>query len=142
MATKLGRSATCGKEEVRTRFTHAQKFLEVAGLVAGEADDGIDPASASVAAALAILAGIAASDAACCLALNKRSRNENHAQAPAYLRSITGGGKAADALSELISLKDTAHCGVINISSKELKVAMRRATSLVDFAQSVFDAAQ
>lgn len=57
-----------------------------------------------------------------------------------FLRTITGGGKAADALSELNSLKDTAHYGVINISSKELKVAMRRATTLVDFAQSLFDA--
>jgi hypothetical protein len=61
MATKLVRSATCGKEEARTRVAHAQKFLEVAALVASETEDGIDPASASVAAALAILAGVAAS---------------------------------------------------------------------------------
>lgn len=141
MATKLGRSATCGKDEARTRFAHAQKFLEVAGLVASEAEDGIDPASASVAAALAILAGIAASDAACCLALKMRSRSENHAQAAVYLKSINGGGKAAAAFSELISLKDTAHYGVINISSRDLQVAMRRATTMVEFAQSLFDAA-
>lgn len=140
MPTKLGRGGECGKPQALARFAHAQKFLDVAELVASEAADGIDPASASVAAALAILAGIAASDAACCLVLNKRPRGESHAQAADFLRTITGGGKAADALSELNSLKDTAHYGVINISSKELKVAMRRATTLVDFAQSLFDA--
>lgn len=139
MPTKLGRSGECGKPQALARFAHSQKFLEVAELVASEAADGIDPASASVAAALAILAGIAASDAACCLVLNKRARGESHAQAADFLRTIAGGSKAAVALSELNSLKDTAHYGVINISSKELKVAMRRATTLVDFAQSRFD---
>lgn len=140
MATKLSRSAECGKPQAIARFAHAQKFLEVAELVASEAADGIDPASASVAAALAILAGIAASDTACCLVLKQRSRGEGHDQAADFLRSITGGGRAADALSELISLKNTAHYGVINVSNASLKVAMRRAATLVDFAQSLFDA--
>ena len=141
MASKLGRSAECGKPHAITRFAQAQKFLEVAELVAREAADGIDPASASVAAALAILAGIAASDAGCCLALQKRSRGEGHGQAANFLRSIAGGDKAADALSELISFKDTAHYGVINVTKESLKVIMRRAATLVGFAQSLFDAA-
>ena len=140
MAAKLGRSAECGKQQALARFAHAQKFLEAAGLVASEAADGINPASASVAAALAVLAGIAASDASCCLKLGRRSRGEGHDQAADFLREIVGGNKPADALSQLISLKDTAHYGVINISDAELKVAMRRAQTLVDFAQSLFDA--
>lgn len=45
---------------------HARRFLDVAELAAGEVD-GQDYASA--AAARAVLAGIAASDAACCRAL-------------------------------------------------------------------------
>lgn len=75
---KLGRSALCGKPEARTRLSHAEKFLEVAELVESEALKGLEPASASVAAALAILAGIAASDAACCAKLGMRSRGGDH----------------------------------------------------------------
>ena len=45
------------------RLDHARKFREVAELVAGEGEDtGYNPTTA----ALAVLAGIAASDAACC----------------------------------------------------------------------------
>ena len=140
MAAKLIRSAECGKPEAAARFAHAQKFLEAADLVAGEAADGINLASASVAAALAVLAGIAASDAACCLKLGKRSRGEGHHQGADFLRKIIGGEKPADALTRLISLKDTAQYGVINISDAELTIAMRRARTLVEFAQSLFDA--
>ena len=96
MAAKLSRSVECGKPEAATRFAHAQKFLEAADLVAGEAAD--------------------------------------------FLRKVIGGEKPGDALTQLISLKDTARYGVINISDPELKIAMRRARTLMEFAQSLFDA--
>ena len=86
------------------------------------------------------MAGIAASDACCCLKLGQRSRGEGHHQAADFLREIVGGDKPADALTQLNSLKDTAQYGVINISDAELKIAMRRARTLVEFAQSLFDA--
>ena len=96
IAAKLSRSGECGKPEAVARFVHAQKFLEAADLVAGEAAD--------------------------------------------FSRKIKGGEKPGDALTQLISLKDTAQYGVINISDAELKIAMRRARTLVEFAQSLFDA--
>jgi hypothetical protein len=137
---KLSRSAPCGKPEARTRFSQAEKFLEVAELVESEALAGLEPASASVAAALAILAGIAASDAACCAKLGMRSRGDDHQQAQAFLKQITSdGAKAASHLSELISKKDTAHYGVINISQTELKKLMRRAQFMVEFAKAAVD---
>src|SRR5687768_6810213 len=55
------RTQTCGRAAARTRLAQARKFLEVADLVATERE--IDE-STSVAAALAVLAGIAAADAA------------------------------------------------------------------------------
>jgi len=59
----------------------------VAELVAGEHEI---PESRSVAAALAVLAGIAASDAACCAALGRRSRGDDHRQAvPSQLAGLT-----------------------------------------------------
>jgi hypothetical protein len=48
------------------RLDNAQKSLEVAELAAAEQEI---PASRSVAAALAVLSGIASADAACCAAL-------------------------------------------------------------------------
>jgi hypothetical protein len=65
-------TAKCDRSDARIRLTHAKKFLEVAEMVAAE-EDSIS-ASASVATALAVLAGIAASDAACCASLERRSR--------------------------------------------------------------------
>lgn len=59
------RTEDCGPIQARSRLEQAEKFHEVAELAATEGDD-VD-ASRSVAAALAVLAGIAASDAACCV---------------------------------------------------------------------------
>jgi hypothetical protein len=104
-------------------------------LVAGEEEI---PASRSVAAALAVLAGIAAADAACCAALTRRSRGEDHREAAALLRQIVpGGDRAAKALIELLNLKDTAQYGLIPITRRELTTALRRAKRLLDFADDV-----
>lgn len=111
MTRKKGRTQTCGPPQARTRLAHAQKFLEVAELVATERE--IEE-SASCAAALAVLAGIAASDAACCAVLRRRARGQDHMQAADLLEQIEPNGKAAArALRELIDLEDTAHYGLI-----------------------------
>ena len=55
------------------------------------------------------MAGTAASDAACCAALGRHSRGDDHRQAADLLREIVDGGeKAATALVDLINLKDAA----------------------------------
>ena len=61
-----GRVVTCTRAECRTRRDQARAFLEVAELVLTE-----DRREAHVAAALAVLAGIAAADAVCGLSLGK-----------------------------------------------------------------------
>lgn len=128
------RQQPCGAVDARTRLAHARKFLEVAELVAGE--DVLE--SRSVSAALAVLAGIAAADAACCAALGRRSRSQNHHDAEALLIQIVPDGKTAAAkLRSLITLKDTAHYGLIDVSAQKLTAALRQATQLVDWSQSV-----
>lgn len=62
-------------------MARAREFLEVAELVVDEKDEDASFLYASSAASLAVLAGIAASDAACCKALQERSRSENHRDA-------------------------------------------------------------
>ena len=94
---------------------------------------------ASSAAALAVLAGIAASDAACCRMLFRSG------PAPRIIvmqsvswPEITPGGKgAADDLRELLNLKDKAQYGFLAMSVPEVRKVMRRAGRLVEFAAGV-----
>jgi hypothetical protein len=132
--TKRGsRTQPCDRAQARTRLENAQKSLEVAELAAGEAEI---PASRSVAAALAVLSGIASADAACCAALGRRSRGEDHREAAALLREIVpAGDRAARALTDLLNLKDTAQYGLIPITQRQLTAALRRAKTLLDFAR-------
>jgi hypothetical protein len=90
----------------------AREFLEVAELVVDEKDQDASFVYASSAASLAVLAGIAASDAACCKVLQERSRSENHRDAEQLLAQIDPGGKkAAGDLRELLNLKDKRSTG-------------------------------
>ncbi len=92
----------------------------------------------SVAAALAVLAGIAAADAACCHALGRRSRSDNRHDAEALIETITPGGKsAASALRRLLNLKDEAHYGFYAVRRPSLIAAMRQARTLIEFAGDV-----
>jgi hypothetical protein len=96
------------------------------------------PASRSVAAAIAVSSGIASADAACCAALGRRSRGDNHREAAALLRQIVpDGDRAAKALIELLDLKDTAQYGLIPISQRQLTTTLRRAKTLLEFAGEV-----
>ena len=134
MTRKTSRTQACGRLEARTRLAHARKFLEVAELTATERDIS---ESGSVAAALAVLAGIAASDAACCGALGRRSRGQDHHDAEQLVAQIQpGGAKAAEELRRILDLKDSAHYGLIDVSGENLKRVLRLAKSLVDFAQA------
>jgi hypothetical protein len=130
-----GRTQRCSENDARSRIAHARKFLEVAELAAGEGDD-IEYSSPS--AALAVLAGIAASDAACCRALGRRSRGQNHRQAIELLEQVEPGGKdAASSLRRLLGLKDEAHYGLFDVGGQDLQAALRQARALVDFAGEI-----
>ncbi len=134
MTSRSGRTQPCDRTHARTRLDNAEKSLEVAELASAEEEI---PASRSVAAALAVLSGIASADAACCAALGRRSRGDDHHEAAALLRQIVEGERAAKALLELINLKDTAQYGLIPITKRELTTTLRRARTLLDFAREV-----
>ena len=132
---RRGRTQRCDRPQARMRFDNAQKALEVAELVAGEHEI---PASRSVAAALAVLSGIASADAACCAALGRRSRGDDHREAAALLRQIVpSGDRAAKALIDLLNLKDTAQYGLIPITRRQLTTTLRRARTQLDFAAEI-----
>lgn len=130
------RTQTCGEPQALQRFARARSFLEVATLTADESDPALEFGAA--AASIAILAGIAAADAACCRALGYRSRSQDHHDAERLLTQIEPGGKkAASCLRQLISLKDSAHYGFVSVNAAELKRSLRQAERLVAFAEQV-----
>lgn len=129
------RTQSCSRDDARTRLEHARKFLDVATLIA---EPGQDLEYSSAAAALAVLAGIAASDAACCQVLGRRSRGQDHRQAVDLVGQIEpGGADAARALGRLLNLKDQAHYGLFDIAGKDLQAALRQAEALVTFVGDV-----
>jgi hypothetical protein len=130
--SKAPRSRSCDAADARKRFGDAEKYLEVAGSVAGE--DSLE--AQNVATGLAVLAGIAAADAACCKTLGESSRDPDHREAAALLRRIASGGDtAANHFERLVGLKDKAHYSFINVSGQDQVAALRRAGHLVEFAR-------
>jgi hypothetical protein len=128
MVRKRGRTAACTAEDARRRLEEAREFLDTAEVVD----------SANVAVSNAVLAGIAASDAACCSALGERSRGQDHSAAVELVTLVEPGGRdAGRSLQRLLSQKDAAQYGVARVSASTRKTALRQATALVDFATAV-----
>ncbi len=133
MSGRTGRTQDCSAAEARGRLAKARKFLEVGELVQEIAEDG-DEESASVSSALFVLAGIAAADAACCHALGRRSRAQDHHDAEALVSEIAADGSH---LRRLLNLKDEAHYGFYAVGGGKLRAASRQAQAVVDFADAV-----
>jgi hypothetical protein len=130
--TPQGRTQDCNRAQAVVRLTQARAFLDVAVLVSGEDDE---LANDNVAAALAVLAGIAAADAACCGTLGRRSRGQDHRQALQLVAQAGTDGKTLSrALGRLLDIKDNAHYGMIYVGPQQAKTALRHATALVDGA--------
>lgn len=111
-------------------MTGAEVVLEF-----GQLDDVELPA---VAAALAVLTGIAAADSACCAALGTRARGQDHKQALALVATVVpNGDQMARDLSRLLDKKDGAHYGVITTTPNEAADMLNWARRLVSNASEV-----
>ena len=129
-----GRTETCGKTEARTRLAHARAFVDTAALVLGVHDEG----SENVAASLAVLAGIAASDASCCAALGRRPRGQDHREAVTLLAGIAAvGAEMGKDLARLLDVKDNAHYGVLFVSAKVSAQSVKWGQRMVAAAETV-----
>lgn len=126
-----GRTEALTSAQARTRLRQAEKFSEVAALVI---DEPVDSAP-GVAAALAVLAGIAAADAVCGAVLGQRSRGQDHRQAADLLHGVNpDGAPMAKALRELLDLKDASHYAPIMLTRRQGQTALRRAETLIAHA--------
>lgn len=144
------RRQTCTATDARARLRQAEACLEVAQLVMTETARPEDYDYNHVAAGLAVLAAIAASDALCCQLLGERSRGQNHREAIDLLGTVrfgTGDEKAragrartlAGSLGVALDLKDVSHYGMTLLQSPQVKTLIRAAKRLVDAAKSVVE---
>ena len=110
----------------------ARAYLETAELAASERREGFS----NVTAGLAILAGVAASDAICCVRLGRYHRGEDHRHATELLQAATPDGRElAIRLERLLGLKDTAHYGATLVTYLDANQAVRWARQLLGRAQ-------
>jgi hypothetical protein len=125
------RTSDCTPAQARSRLQQAEAFVTAGDLVL---TDDTDSATPGVAAALAVLAGVAASDAACCAKLRKRARGQDHAEAITVLRSVVPhGAEMAKDLARLLAAKDESHYGLALVDrgrARRLVGYARRMTEL------------
>lgn len=129
------RTSPCSAADAQNRFTQARKFAEVARLVA---DEGHDVEFSSAATSLCVLAGIAASDAACCKELGERARGQDHREAAELLERVEPGGReVSQSLRKLLNVKDKSQYAFTDVGGSELRAALRQAESLLTFAEGI-----
>ncbi|MFZ2501737.1 MAG: hypothetical protein WAW88_03550 [Nocardioides sp.] len=126
MATERSRRGS--PTDARNRRIIAARYLEVAELAATEEGPGAN----NVVVGIAVLAGIAASDAVCLAATGSRYAGEDHAEAARVLgRASRELGKE---LAKLVRLKPGAHYGSAFISTEDRTRALRAVVKLVEAA--------
>lgn len=129
---KQSRTSGCGAVEARARLRTARAYLEVAELVLTEQTR---EEFLNVSAGLAVLAGIAAADAICCIRLRSRHRADDHRGAASLLEQATKDGRLlATTLLRLLDVKDAAHYGVIVVATRKARDTTRWAARLVERA--------
>lgn len=132
------RTQDCNRHDAQNRLAQAAKFVEVAELVL---DDISSPTNPGVAASLAVLAGIAASDAACCAKLRKRARGQSHEEAVAVLKTVAPDGpEMAKDLGRLLQRKDDSHYGIAFVSKSDATDMVVWAKRLAEMARAAVEA--
>ena len=119
MSRPVSRTSTCSDADARNRLQQAQAFLNTAELVLSDDSEAAHP---GVASALAVLSGIAATDAACCARLKQRARGQDHREAIRLVGSVEPGGtEMAKHLRTLLTRKDDAHYGLHLVSRRDAR---------------------
>jgi len=115
-----------------TRLSDARAFLQQANLSLRLVDG---PRRNSTVVSSAVLAGIAASDAACALALGVVSAGA-HDQAVKLLARVSGSTRAVGDLSKLVAIKTAAQYTGKSMAERQSTDAIMRALRLIVFAES------
>lgn len=126
-----GKTIKADAEVAKTRLDAARAFASVADLVYAEPDDPVLPLR-GVAAAVAVLGGIAAADVICCVRLGEMFRGEDHAQAVDLLtRAHPEGARVKNDFVRLLGIKDKVHYQAIIVTPTEAATAIRQAKRIL-----------
>jgi len=125
------RSGPCDAGEARRRREVAEKYLEAGELMAEEPE----AAAGNVVVGIAVLAGIAAGDAICCVRLGERYRGTDHSEAVRLLARTDRD--LSDELAKLVRLKPTSHYGFSFVTEDNRRQALRAASKLVRRARQL-----
>ena len=137
MTERKGRAPGCSRADATTRLRQAEAFVNVAELAL---DDDTDTAGPGAVAALAVLAGIAASDAACCARLGVRARGRDHRLAVDLVSQVRPhGASLAKDLGRLLAAKDDAHYGLALVAPIKAKQLLGYAQRMVGHARQVLE---
>ena len=138
MARSKTRMQSCDRSDALNRLAQAESFLLAAELIVG---DDSDDATPSVAASLAVLGGIATSDAACCARLGVRARGQSHSEAVDLLGTVEPrGADMAKDLQRLLNRKDDSQYGVAFVSAAEATRMVGWAKRLLGHARRAVEA--
>lgn len=141
MSKGTAKAQACDLAKARTRLRQAESFVETADLVLHMSSDD-DVATPGVAASLAVLAGIAASDAACCAKLKLRPKGQRHFDAvPTLAKVAPNGPEMSKDLKRLLQRKDAAQYGLGLVSSGDASRMVDWAKRMVAKAHEVLDSA-
>lgn len=127
-AVPVPRSKDCAPGEARARLRKARDYLELAEVAL--AAEKFDPAAGN-----AVLAGIAAADAACCVRLKRRSSGDDHEAAARLLRTVDEA--AATDLTRLLGVKYKAQYDHRSVTKHEAEQAVWRSQRLLALAERV-----
>lgn len=129
---RADKTRTVDRTNAETRISDAQAFLQQAE-ISLQLVDG--PRRNATVVSSAVLAGIAASDAACALALGVISTGA-HDQAVRLLATVSGSTRAVRDLSGLAALKTAARYAGRAMGEPEARRAITRAQRLMEFAET------
>lgn len=138
MPRNTGRTQACDRSDARARLGQAESLLAAAELALADDAEVTNP---GVAASLAVLAGIAASDAACCAKLGRRARGQHHQQAVDLVATVRPHGQQlARDLRRLLNRKDDVHYGMTLIAAGDATDMVGWATRMISDARRVVEA--
>lgn len=115
-----------------TRLGDARAYLQQAEISLRLVDG---PRRNATVVSSAVLAGVAACDAACALALGMASAGA-HDQAARLLARVSGSTRAVGDLSKLLAIKTAAQYTGKSMAERQATDAIARALRLVAFAES------
>lgn len=126
------KARTASLVDAETRLNDARAYLQQAEisleLVRG-------PRVAATVVSSAVLAGVAAADAACAMALGRFSTGA-HDQAARLLGTVNGSKKAVGDLSRLVAIRTAAQSAGDSITDRQAMDAIDRARRLLAFAEA------